>query len=59
MGPMKKKKPKPTPDPYFLDIFPPAEGFGGYGPDNKLTPPQAPAIKKVPKRVSVTRRGGR
>jgi hypothetical protein len=54
-----KKKPKPTPDPYFLDIFPPAEGFGGYGPDNKLTPMRTPIVKKAPKRVSVTRRGGK
>ena len=33
------KKPKPTPDPYFMDGFPPAEGFGGYdSKTNKLVP---------------------
>lgn len=54
--PRPKPKPKPTPDPYG---FPPAEGFGGYGPDNKLIPMRTPIVKKTPKRVSVTRRGGK
>jgi hypothetical protein len=44
-----RKKPKPTPDPYSMDGFPPAEGFGGYGPNNQLAPPQRPA-KIAPKR---------
>jgi hypothetical protein len=48
-------KPKPTP----YD-FPPAEGFGGYdSKTNRLLPMKTPIVKKAPKRVSVTRRGGK
>jgi hypothetical protein len=54
-----RKKPKPTPDPYSMDGFPPAEGLGGYGKDDKLIPMRPPVKKKAPKRVSVTRRGGK
>ena len=55
-----RKKPKPTPDPYFIDGFPPAEGLGGYdSKTNKLIPMRTPIVKKAPKRVSVTRRGGK
>ena len=63
MGKAPGKKPKQTPDPYFLDILPPAEGFGGYGPDNKLTPPRAPATKRPQlvglSKKKITRRGGK
>jgi hypothetical protein len=48
MGKAPGKKPKPTPDPYFSDGLPPAEGFGGYGEDDKL-------VSKRPKKIAPKR----